>query len=149
MNILEYKGYQGTAELDLERKICRGKLLFITDLVTYECDVIAELQHEFEAAVDDYLVTCIELGKAPVKPASGQFNVRVPPDVHRDVVLKARREDMTLNEAVNRAIRWYCYGAPTHNHNYAISITQPQPPIQAYAAGSQELRNVGGLYGTA
>lgn len=125
MNILEYKGYQGTAELDLERKVCRGKLLFITDLVTYEAGAIANLQHEFEAAVDDYLDTCAELGKHPVKPASGLFNVRVPPEMHRDVVLKARREDMTLNEAVNRAIRWYCYGDTSSQH----STNQPARPV--------------------
>ena len=33
MNILNYKGYEGTAEIDMESRICRGKILFINDLV--------------------------------------------------------------------------------------------------------------------
>jgi predicted HicB family RNase H-like nuclease len=148
MNILEYRGYQGTAELDLDRKICRGKVLFITDLVTYETNSIALLQQEFESAIEDYLETCAQLGKEPIKPANGLFNVRVPPELHRDVVLKARREDMTLNEAVNRAIRWYCYGAPTHNHNYAISIAHPSQLFEANAVSSGKPLIMEGMYGT-
>ncbi len=61
MNILKYKNYEGTAERDLERSVCRGKILFIDDLVTYEAQFSAQLQAEFEAAVDDYLATCAEL----------------------------------------------------------------------------------------
>jgi hypothetical protein len=35
MDILKYKDYEGTAELDMSRGVCRGKILFINDLVTY------------------------------------------------------------------------------------------------------------------
>ena len=31
-----YKGYEGTADMDMERQVCRGRILFIDDLVTYE-----------------------------------------------------------------------------------------------------------------
>lgn len=58
MDILRYKEYEGTAERDMERMVCRGKILFIDDLVTYVADTPARLQQEFEAAVDDYLATC-------------------------------------------------------------------------------------------
>ena len=34
MDILKYKDYEGTAELDMSRGVCRGKILFINDLVT-------------------------------------------------------------------------------------------------------------------
>ena len=76
MNILKYKDFEGSAELDMERQVCRGKLLFIDDLVTYEAASIANLQSEFEAAVDDYLETCKSLGRDPKRPLKGLFNVR-------------------------------------------------------------------------
>jgi predicted HicB family RNase H-like nuclease len=76
MNILKYNDYEGTAEIDMSRQVCRGKILFIDDLVTYEAASPAELQHAFEAAVDDYLETCAALGRAPRKPLRGSFNVR-------------------------------------------------------------------------
>lgn len=69
-----YKGYEGTADMDMERQVCRGKILFIDDVVTYEADSPRGLQQEFEAAVDDYIETCALVGKEPQKPMKGQFN---------------------------------------------------------------------------
>lgn len=68
MNIIEYAGYEGTAELDLESLACRGRILFIDDLVTYKADSPTELQAAFEEAVDDYLATCKMLGRRPQSP---------------------------------------------------------------------------------
>lgn len=65
MNTLTYNGYKGSVELDATRGVCRGRLLGLTDVVTYEAATSDELQGEFEAAVDDYLQTCAELGKEP------------------------------------------------------------------------------------
>lgn len=55
MEILKYAGYEGSAELDVARGICRGKILLITDLVTYQSDSIKGLQKAFEEAVKDYI----------------------------------------------------------------------------------------------
>jgi len=52
----------------MEQGVCRGKILFTSDLVTYKADAPAMLQQEFEAAVDDYLEACVELGREPRKP---------------------------------------------------------------------------------
>ena len=41
----------------MSRQVCRGKILFISDLVTYEAQSPVELQKEFELAVDDYIET--------------------------------------------------------------------------------------------
>ena len=68
MGNLKHKGYEGTTDLDIERGVCRGKVLFIDDLVTYEADSPRELQREFEAAVEDYVATCTTLGMEPQRP---------------------------------------------------------------------------------
>jgi len=103
-NIFSYKGYEGSAEIDLESMICRGKLLFINDLVTYEAGSPAKLKVEFECAVDDYLETCKELGREPLKPLKGLFNVRVPPQLHKELVMKAMVEKISLNEFIVRSL---------------------------------------------
>lgn len=103
MDILKFKGYEGTAELDMERGLCCGRLLLIDDLVTYEASSPADLQREFEAAVDDYIQTCRELGRQPQVPLKGVFNVRVPPVLHKALVLRAAEERVSLNEVVTRA----------------------------------------------
>lgn len=122
MDILKYKEYEGTAELDMARGVCRGKILFIDDLVTYESASPAELQTEFEAAVDDYLETCGSLGKEPAKPFRGQFNVRVPPMLHRAAALKAIEESQSLNEIVCRALDAFLNARADVNHNVKITL---------------------------
>ena len=39
---LKYKNFEGLAVLDRERQICRGKRLFIDDLVTDEADSLVD-----------------------------------------------------------------------------------------------------------
>lgn len=107
MDILEYKGFHGTTELDMSRGVCRGKVLYISDLVTYESAAPAELREEFEAAVDDYLETCEALGREPRKPASGTFNVRVSPELHRQAQVRAHVDGTSMNEVVGRALSQY------------------------------------------
>ena len=71
VDILKYRDYEGSAELDAPRGVCRGKILGIEDLVTYEAASPKTLKEEFEAAVDDYLETCASLGKALLHPSGG------------------------------------------------------------------------------
>jgi predicted HicB family RNase H-like nuclease len=146
MDILKYKDYEGTAELDMTRGVCRGKILFITDLVTYEAALPTQLQSEFEAAVDDYLLTCEELQREPKKPLKGQFNVRISPELHRDATLRAFRDATSLNEVVVRALDAYLNGQDV-NHvetkNYFVSpsnmheifATTSTPAAHLFVAG--------------
>lgn len=111
MEILKYKEFEGSAELDMTRKTCRGKILYIDDVVTYESKSIGELQKEFEEAVNDYIETCKQIGKEPQKSCRGQFNVRVSPELHRAATRRAIAEDKSLNDVVCKALEAYL--APT------------------------------------
>ena len=122
MDILRYKEYEGTAELDMDRMLCRGKILFIDDLVTYVADTPARLQQAFEEAVEDYLVTCAELGRPPQKPLKGLFNVRVSAALHRAASLRALKDETTLNEVVVRALDAYLNGQVNVSHTVNIRI---------------------------
>ena len=64
--ILEYKGYKGMYEISPQ--MIRGRLLLDKDLVTFETTDLLAVRKEFEAAVDDYIETCAELGWEPKKP---------------------------------------------------------------------------------
>ena len=127
MDILKYKDYEGTAELDISRCICRGKILFITDLVTYEAASPADLQKEFEAAVDDYFETCVSLNREPQKPLKGQFNVRVSPALHKALTLRAVADNASLNDVVVRALDAFVTVRVGDNHytetkNYFLDV---------------------------
>lgn len=107
MELLSHKGYNGSIETSLTDNVLHGKILFINDLVTYEADNIPQLKAEFEAAVDDYLDTCAQIGKVPQKSCSGQFNVRVTPELHRLAQQRAAEEGTSLNAVTASALESY------------------------------------------
>ncbi|MGR9117409.1 MAG: type II toxin-antitoxin system HicB family antitoxin [Gammaproteobacteria bacterium] len=127
MNILKYKDYEGTCEIDTENDVCHGKLLFIEDLITYEAETPKQLKIEFEAAVDDYIDTCAELGIVPKKALKGQFNVRVSPELHKAAVRRSYKDSISLNEVVKRALEGYLYAAQPINNHFNISIVGEEP----------------------
>lgn len=130
MDILAYRGYEGTAYLDMSRLVCRGKILFIDDLVTYEAANPPDLKREFEAAVDDYLETCKELGREPQKALKGQFNVRISEQRHKEATLRALKEGVSLNEIVIRALDFYLHAPVDINHNVVVTLTVPEESIR-------------------
>lgn len=134
MKTLKYKGYEGMAEVDLERGVCCGKIIFIDDLITYESESAKNIQTEFEAAVDDYIATCEALGREALKPLSGAFNVRIAPEVHRKAKVRAIQDAVSLNEVVSRAIDCYLHGENkvVNHHNYVV--VSPDEQISAFSA---------------
>lgn len=115
MTILKYKGYIGSSEVDVDDNILHGKLLFIRDLITFEAETPFELKKAFEEAVDDYLADCRSEGVEPDKPCKGQFNVRVSPELHRDLALAAMSEDKSLNDYVQGVLQ--CHTSVDKNGN--------------------------------
>ena len=134
MNILKHKEYEGTAELDMDRGICRGKVLFIDDVVTYVAASPRDLQREFEAAVDDYTQTCAALGKEPQRPFRGLFNVRVPPELHRAAALRAATDAVSLNDVVIRALNGFLFVPADINRNMNVNVDARSGTVQTFRA---------------
>ena len=68
--IFEYNGYYGSIDVEentIFGAVFYGKLLFMKDSVTYESVIEGDLYEEFKLSVDDYIITCVELGKVPQK----------------------------------------------------------------------------------
>ena len=103
--LMEYRGYYGSASFSEEDMVFHGKLEFIRGLITYESDNAKSMVKEFHEAVDDYLDFCQEQGEEPDKPFKGVFNVRVRPELHRDVALVSQRTGITLNRFVTDALQ--------------------------------------------
>ncbi len=104
-NLMHYKGYSARPEYSAEDRVFYGTILGISDMVDFESDSAKELEAEFHKAVDDYLAFCKEIGKEPQKEYSGLFNVRISPELHREISTFAQMEGITLNKAVERAIQ--------------------------------------------
>ena len=103
-NILNYKGYLAKIEYDSDDMILCGKIEGITDLVDFYSETAEGIKSEFEKAVDDYLQFCEVHRKKPEKPFKGNFNVRIPEDIHREAYIKANLQGKTLNQFVKESI---------------------------------------------
>lgn len=106
-NILEYKGYHTKIEFDIETSTLRGKIEGINDLVNFESNDVSKIKNEFQNAVDDYLDFCEEVGKIPDKEYKGTFNVRINPDLHKKLALRAYKNGESLNATVEKAVQEY------------------------------------------
>lgn len=150
MEILKYKGYEGTAELDMSQNICRGRVLFIKDLVTYQAEKPANLERQFQEAVEDYLETCKELGREPAKPFRGQFNVRIAPQLHRAASLRAAEQGISLNDVVVKALDSYLCVAAEVNQNLYVSFSNHAPGVTNLSSSASDVlqwtANVEGAY---
>ena len=55
------------------------------------------MQKALADSIEDYLAFCAERKENPDKPFSGQFVVRVPPDIHRRAFMAAKKAGKSLN----------------------------------------------------
>ena len=107
---LFYKGYRARPEYIPDENIYYGKLIGIRDFVDFQADDAESIEKEFHSAVDDYLEFCKEMGKEPLREFSGLINVHIPPELHMKISTFAQTEGVTLNKAVEQAIRAFVQG---------------------------------------
>jgi len=98
--MLKYKGYTGHADYDDEAGIFHGEVLHTRDVITFQGRSVKELETAFRDSVDDYLAWCAERGKTPDKPYSGKFVIRIPPEMHRQLVEVSSRQGKSVNTIV-------------------------------------------------
>lgn len=110
-NTMEYKGYVGSVEFSEEDALFYGKVMGIRALISYEGVSAKELIDDFHDAVDDYLAMCTEEGIEPERAYKGSFNIRISPELHKQAVITAIAQNMSLNSFVEKSIQIAIQGA--------------------------------------
>lgn len=103
-NLLSYRNYNGTVEYSKEDGCLFGKVIGIKSLLSYEGNSVKELEQDFQEVIDAYLNDCRERNIEPEQPYKGTFNVRISPELHRNIAVYAMEHGKTLNAAVEEAI---------------------------------------------
>lgn len=103
-DLLSYKNFNGTVEYSSEENCLFGKVIGIKSLLSYEGESIQALESDFKNVVDAYLEDCRERGIEPEQPYKGTFNVRISPELHRNIAIYAFEHGKSLNAAVEEAI---------------------------------------------
>lgn len=103
-NLLLYKGYNGTVDYSREDNCLFGKVIGIKSLLSYEGRSVKELEQNFQNVIDEYLEDCKGRNVEPEQPYKGTFNIRISPELHRNIAIYAIEHGKSLNAAVEEAI---------------------------------------------
>lgn len=102
---MNYKGYMGHVVYDDVAKIFHGEVVNTRTVITFQGTSVEEIESEFKNSVDDYLEWCAKRNKDPERPYSGKFNLRIPPELHREIAIVSRKQNTSLNKFVEKALR--------------------------------------------
>lgn len=97
-------------ELDFESKVLHSRIIGVKDVITYEGNTLQDLEEASRNSLDDYLAFCEEQGDKPEKPYSGKFNLRIHPELHKQLALEAANQGKSLNSCVEEILytRRFC-----------------------------------------
>ncbi len=95
--IMQHDGYVARIDYDEDDRIFRGKVANIRDSIVFIGRTPEELERDFAEQLKFYFEICKKRGKTPDRPYSGQFVLRIDPDLHRALAVAADREDKSLN----------------------------------------------------
>jgi predicted HicB family RNase H-like nuclease len=97
MTTMTHDGYVATVELDEEAGLFHGEVVNTRDVLTFQGRTLDELKTAFADTIADYVAWCRERGKEPERPYSGNFTVRLSPELHRRIATAAARQGKSVN----------------------------------------------------
>ncbi len=101
---MKYKGYEVVVAFDADANVFHGEVINTRDVITFQGKSVAELKKALRDSVEDYLAFCKERGEEPDKPFSGNFIVRIRPDLHRELYTQAKKSGKSLNAFIEERL---------------------------------------------
>ena len=100
MNIIEIDGHRAVVQYDPDIDAFRGEFVGLNGGADFYAQDIASLRREGEISLKVFLEMCREDGVEPRREYSGKFNLRVSPQLHAAVAMRAAADDKSLNQWV-------------------------------------------------
>lgn len=104
MNIIEINGFRAVVRYDPEINMLRGEFIGVNGGADFYAKDIDGLRREGEISLKVFLDMCREDGVEPRKEYSGKFNLRVSPQLHAAIAIKAAADGKSLNQWVADAL---------------------------------------------
>lgn len=104
-NVLSYRRYRAAVEFDAEDGLFFGRIAGIRDGIGFHAETVQALVAAFHEAVDDYIETCVKLGKVAERPYSGKVLLRIDPVLHASTAQAAELAGMSLNQWTEQVLR--------------------------------------------
>ena len=112
-SVMKYKDYIAAISYDADDRIFVGEVIGTADSLNFHGSTPDELETSFKNCIENYLEFCAKVGKKPQKTYTGNFNVRISPELHASASEYAARNNLSLNQVVLRALQSFME-AKTH-----------------------------------
>jgi len=109
---MKYKGYEAVIKYSDEDQTFIGEVINTRDILVFDGDNVSEVEVSFHSVVDEYIEDCLAENKEPSKPFSGQFVMRIKPELHRELFIKAKQSGMSLNAFVSKKLSHFTQVEP-------------------------------------
>lgn len=104
INVMNIDGYDAVINYDPEIEMFRGEFINLNGGADFYASDIEGLHTEGKLSLNMFLEMCKEDGVSPKKQYSGKFNVRITPELHESLVLKAAAAGKSINQVVVESI---------------------------------------------
>ena len=104
MNVMTVDGYHARIEYDPDIDLFRGEILGLSGGADFYGKNPAELREEFKKSLEIFIEVCREKGIEPKKNFSGEFSVRVSPELHEKLAIAAQAQGKSLDALAQEAL---------------------------------------------
>ncbi len=104
MNLMEINGFKAVIKYDPEIEMFRGEFLELNGGADFYAKDIDSLKKEGAISLKVFLDACKKRNIEPKKEYSGKFNLRVPSNLHADIVNAAKADGKSLNQWIVDAL---------------------------------------------
>lgn len=104
-NLMEVKGFRAVIEFDPDIEMFRGEFLDLNGGADFYATDTLGLRREGALSLQVFLDMCREDGVEPRKRFSGNFNVRIPPQLHADATAAAGSAGKSINQWIADELR--------------------------------------------
>jgi predicted HicB family RNase H-like nuclease len=101
---MKIDGYDAVITYDPEIEMFRGEFINLNGGADFYASDIDGLHKEGQISLNMFIEMCSEDGVNPKRNYSGKFNVRISPELHENLVLKATASGKSINQLVVESI---------------------------------------------
>lgn len=98
INQMTINGHQAVITYDSDIDLFHGEFVGLNGGADFYAADVEGLRRESEISLKVFIEACQEVGVEPFKVFSGKFNVRIPAQLHADIVGTALSEGKSLNQ---------------------------------------------------
>ena len=104
INQMTIDGVKAVITYDSDLELFRGEFLGLNGGADFYAADVTGLKREGEISLRVFMDACRESGIEPLKTFSGKFNVRIPAELHANIVNNASASGKSLNQWITEAL---------------------------------------------